>query len=116
MTGSQFENTEKNSTPTKSGVDLILQERGSTYGDSGVNLRCMYDLLEVYANAETASMSHKMDNSDMMPNERAHRMAIVMIMGKLARIATGIPHADNYDDIIGYAKIAKLHATGEDYK
>ena len=36
----------------------------------------------------------------------AHDDAIEMILTKIARIATGEYHADNYDDIFGYGKIA----------
>jgi hypothetical protein len=40
-----------------------------------------------------------------LPDATIH--ACEMIMVKLARIATGIAIEDNYDDIVGYAKLAK---------
>lgn len=118
------ESTEQNGTETLSGVDAILKERGSTYGDSGINLECMADLLDAFEKGAQRAAGWRQTNGmnpyspqNQMPSARAHHMAITMIMGKLARIATGgINHADNYDDIIGYAKIAKKHATGEDYQ
>lgn len=104
-------------TETPSGVDSILKERGSTYGDSGVNLRCMNQMLRAYERARDESAANLTEEQRQLlalrPDVQAHEMAVVMIIGKLARIATGVPHADNYDDIIGYTKIAKKHAIGE---
>lgn len=101
---------EKNGTPPLSGVDLILKERGSTYGDSGVNLACMAAMWEAFCTGRIESPANREFNKIDYPNFAAHEMAIVMILGKIARIATGKAHADNYDDLIGYAKIAKQHA------
>lgn len=110
------EKLEKNGAPKLSGVDSILRERGSTYGDSGVNLQCMNSMYTSFMNGQNRSQENLQTSVRTMPNFSAHQMAIVMIMGKLARIATGIPHADNYDDIIGYTKIAKEHAILEEEK
>ena len=104
------ENLEQNGARGLSGIDLILKERGSTYGDSGLNLKCMHDMLRTYEKGLNDATNERPVPIPCLPNREAHEMAIVMIIGKLARIATGKPHADNYDDIIGYATIAKEHA------
>lgn len=81
-------------------VNQILQDRGSTYGPAKYNLRVMSRMVEAYkAGTEI--------RATRLPNEEAHEMAITMIIAKLSRISTGRAHADNYDDIIGYAKIAR---------
>lgn len=50
----------------------------------------------------------------MPENQMAHDEAIRMVLFKIARIATAqTHHADNYDDLIGYAQIAKNIAIGE---
>lgn len=41
--------------------------------------------------------------------------AIDMCLHKIARIATGKFHEDNYDDLIGYATLAKQIAKGENH-
>lgn len=112
------DNLDRSGTQEPSGVDAILKERGSTYGDSGVNLECMHNMLDAFILARDGGFhdhvpSNRGAQFAKMPNAGAHDMAIIMIIGKLARIATGVPHADNYDDIIGYAKIARQHAIGE---
>lgn len=74
----------------------------------------MQEMMDVYNRAKdqarTAMTDAQREALDKRPNAKAHDAAIVMVIGKLARIATGVPHADNYDDTIGYTKIAKKHA------
>lgn len=116
MDNQSSDNSDKNGIQPKSGVDAILNERGSTYGDSGINLKAMHEFVDSYFKANQIARSSSGDDFreslDRRPNQQAHDMAIVMIMAKLSRIATGRPHADNYDDLIGYAKIARQHAVG----
>lgn len=108
------ESTEPNGAEPLSGVDAILKERGSTYGDSGVNLRCMEEMWSAYKRGEHAARCAGSDDFreelDRRPNSQAHDMAMLMVIAKIARVATGLPHADNYDDMQGYTKIAKSHA------
>lgn len=103
----------KNGTDTPLAEDLILKDRGSVYGDSGVNFACAYEMATSYNMAHSASPVNRNQQYNNMPSYSAHQMAITMILMKLARIATGVPHADNYDDIIGYTKLAKQHAIKE---
>jgi len=51
---------------------------------------------------------------DKTPEDGAHDEAIEMCLTKIARIASGKRKADNYDDIMGYATLAKKLAGFED--
>lgn len=44
----------------------------------------------------------------------AHDDAMEMVLHKVARIATGTYHPDNYDDVNGYSSIAKDLGAGID--
>lgn len=79
----------------------ILEERGAIYGSAEINLTCAAHLINNYM----AGRDHS-DNGDGV-SITAHDVAIIMILVKVARIATGKYHSDNYHDILGYARIAE---------
>lgn len=58
------------------------------------------DLIRIYREARGRSDAK-------IPNEEAHDQAIEMALMKIGRIATGKSKGDNYDDLIGYATLAK---------
>ena len=87
-------------TSTLSHLDQLLQDRGSTYGTPLVNLSMCRKLIEEYRSQRPLAV---------YPDNRvaAHEQAMEMVLLKISRIATGQIHIDNYDDLIGYATIAK---------
>lgn len=77
-----------------------MQERGSIYGKASDNLKCTRLLRRIYDSYRIAAGHNPHENE-------AHDEAIGMVLHKIARIATGQFHPDNYDDTCGYATIAK---------
>ena len=81
----------KTNQPTKE----LIKERGKIYGDAATNFSCEGALKQVFAEyAEDTAYT-------------PHNIAIYHVLSKLARIITGKYHKDNYDDIKGYAELAK---------
>lgn len=76
----------------------ILEQRGSEYGGFD-NLRCIAELQATY------SQWQRRIHGKILTD--AHQHCINMILTKLGRIATGRFQEDNYDDIAGYAELAK---------
>jgi len=78
----------------------LLEERGKIYGDVRDNMNCAYELTQVL---KRYNRPIRIDY-----NSIGHMGCLDMIMHKLARIMTGKEiHLDNYDDICGYAKLAR---------
>ena len=67
------------------------------YGSTAVNFRCIAELKEVWRRFSWHGQAF----------DPSHEHAMEMILIKIGRIATGNFKADNYDDIIGYATIAR---------
>lgn len=74
--------------------DLTCGARSATYGDPKVNLSCAGALWAIYKSHAGTRYS------------AAHDEAIHQVLAKIARIACGVLHADNYIDIAAYAAIA----------
>jgi len=90
-------------------VDQILEERGKLYNtgsalDPESNFECAYRLKWDYTKA-VVDVGRK--------ESGAHHHAICMVLLKIARIATGVPNAENYLDAIGYLKLAQRIALRE---
>ncbi len=93
-------------TSEKLSTQSLLEQRGSVYGDPKINLKCAALLKQVYRDGEEESGNRNSGQEGFL----AHDDAIEMCLTKIARIATGDFHQDNYDDLIGYATIAKKMA------
>lgn len=77
------------------GVEAILDERGSRYGEYVYNASTSIALQAVL---ETGTSIEA-----LLPH---HKYALQMISGKLARIVNGDPnYEDNWADIAGYAEL-----------
>ena len=85
-------------------VDDILQERGGTHGKYSDNASItfkMWDVIEKSKNFESLNAGKK--------------YGILMILGKIARAVSGdSDHADNYDDIAGYAQLISSECLNEE--
>lgn len=86
----------------------LLKERGSIYGDIRDNMNCAHELMRVLDkymyNRSLSNPYLSLRSYDFV----GHQGCLVMICHKLARIVTGATiHADNYDDIGGYARLAR---------
>lgn len=80
-----------------SGIDATLAERGSRYGSFADQAAIEQDILDRLALGRRWG--------DCAPDQRS---AVYMICVKLARIVNGDPdYADNWHDIIGYAKLVE---------
>ena len=88
----------------------LLQERGDKYGTPGRdhpaaldNLRCADELIKVYLrySGRTATEKHH-EVCD------GHDYAIIQVLAKIARMATGQHHEDNYTDAKGYLELARV--------
>jgi hypothetical protein len=74
----------------------MLAERAETHGDYGVTAT-------IYAHMVSMFMQNR--RSELTPEQMT---AVLMILMKLARIGAGNPdEADHWNDIIGYATLAK---------
>lgn len=101
---------------TPSDVASVLTERGSTYGPAGINLKCSAELIRAYTFGKDAALLHRRENQQQqaeIPQSLAHDEAIRMCLVKIARIATGYHHPDNYVDLLGYATLARNLAEGK---
>lgn len=87
-------------------IKAPLKERGSLYGDPLNNLATAYNLQDEY-------YRYHPELEDTQ-RQRAHDLAMEMVLVKIARIATGKFCEDNYIDAIGYLEIARKLAKGED--
>jgi hypothetical protein len=88
----------------------IVDERAKQYGPPDINLSCAADLTNAYMRGRR--------NSANWDGLCAEDVAMILLLVKVARIATGPCHVpDNYRDIRGYCEIAESLADGlEDYK
>jgi hypothetical protein len=77
------------------GVKLTMQDRNKTYGSFVENMKEFAEFFEAYSKGESV---------DSYTAE--HNMAIIMALGKIARIASGSLHRDNYVDAAVYLAAA----------
>lgn len=107
---SKTEESANGTTRTESQVQSLLSQRGSVYGLPEANLG-----LAAYLKAEyrSAVAVHGEFWGGELGSRRAHDEAVEMSLLKIARIATGVLHLDNYDDAIGYLTLAKQMAEKE---
>ena len=83
--------------------EALLRERGKTHGDFADHARCTQRLKDVFRNE--LKLRRGRGQCDLDPT---HIEAIEMHLHKIGRIVAGDPDfADHWDDISGYAEIAK---------
>lgn len=79
-------------------VEETLQQRGSVYGEFGVQLTTVSNIVD------SMSVAYSMNNGGFAPTDRLraewHYLAI-----KLARIAANPDYIDSYHDLAGYAML-----------
>ena len=75
--------------------DIINGDRATSYGDAYQNHGCIADLFNAY-------LSHQRRRQSVIS---ACDVAVLMILGKVARIAHA-PDDDSFVDICGYASLA----------
>jgi hypothetical protein len=81
----------------KSGIDKTLQERGARYGKFVEHSLAAQNLKEVMR-------AYCVGTWDKLADDQ--KEALEMIAHKIARILSGDPnYADNWHDIVGYAKL-----------
>lgn len=90
----------------KTTTESLTAERGKNYGhprDHFATTRGMFAAWERRRNQVC-------ENPELMvrEHEEALRHAVYMICDKLARAATNPMHVDDWDDIAGYARCAKM--------
>lgn len=87
-------------------TETLTTERGKHYGhprDHFATTRGIYLVWETRRN-----QAIEQNKSMVKDYEEAMRHAVYMICDKLARMATDPTHQDNWDDIQGYARTAKM--------
>ena len=82
----------------------VTQDRAGTYGSPEDNFALIGRLWSEYIRAR-----HKVDVV-----VTGHDVAMMQIQLKIARVATGLHHDDNYVDIAGYAACAGAWKPGAD--
>lgn len=85
-------------------IEATLAERGARYGDFTDHARLTMALCDAVRSDPSSKYN------DMEPYSR---LAIDVILNKIARACTGDPlYDDNWHDIIGYAKLVedRIHA------
>ena len=101
------------STPT--GAETVAS-RGPIYGEAVINLACTQELCDVfdkYIERNGNLLAENVDKDYVDSVHDAHKAAMHLVLTKIARIATGAFHEDNYIDIEGYAIIARKIMKGE---
>ena len=83
----------------------VCTDREQQYGSPENNFKLIARLWEPYLKAKCVS-----PNIGICINPED--VAVMMALLKIARIATGVPKADNYIDLAGYATCAGEIATG----
>lgn len=80
----------------KSAIEIVCGERQNQYGDVEDNFKIIADLWQTYVKAKCIS-----EDADISfcPED----VAVMMILLKVARIASGHGKDDNWIDIAGYA-------------
>jgi hypothetical protein len=89
------------------GIKAITDERGRNYGNPVDHFACTRDLFSAWMNRRMDAICKGAFIPDT-PKEDAVRHAVYMMCDKLARSANNIMHKDNFDDISGYARCAKM--------
>lgn len=87
----------------------ILKSRAPIYGEALVNLHCTQELCDVFDGFEGKAFT----TFGTMEQWKAHKAAIHLALTKIARIATGSFHEDNYYDGSNYIEIARKIMMGE---
>lgn len=78
-------------------VEKILEERESSHGDYGKQAKLTEEIKDALLRAGYKKLPY------------AVRNALDLIATKMGRMVTGdFKHADHYDDIQGYARLAKI--------
>lgn len=85
---------------------VVTGEREQQYGSPENNFKTIARLWEIYLKTQCVS-----EEADVCV--RAHDVAIMMSLLKIARIASGRKHDDNYVDACGYFACAAELAEGE---
>lgn len=105
--------------PDPVGIHQLLSQRGSVYGDIRHNTNCQAQLKDTYNGWLEIVWGEKqsLNRGFKEINDRvAHDECIEYVLEKIARIATGNLHEDNYKDIGGYIELARKIAMGEPTK
>lgn len=82
-------------------IDTLIEKRKDIYGPPAINLSCTGRLKSIFW--EYANKNEDLYNNPIV------MAACDELLTKIGRIATGKPHVDNFDDILGYTIIAKDH-------
>jgi hypothetical protein len=93
--------------PVKRTTKDITAERGKNYGHPLDHFPVTVSMFGYWEEARKKAM---VKGAELLrrDEELALRHAVYMICDKLARAATNPMHADNWDDIQGYARTAKM--------
>tara|TARA_Y100000310_G_scaffold326609_1_gene391720 strand:- start:607 stop:888 length:282 start_codon:yes stop_codon:yes gene_type:complete len=84
-------------TETEQEIVDLLEERQKIHGDTEANMECIGSLWNVWAKYGSGGEDFT-----------AYDTAVMMLLSKIGRIACGDrAHQDHYDDIKGYAEIAR---------
>ncbi len=83
-------------------AEAVLANRQKIYGDPVDTMTVMAAMSLPYFHERRCTVERLKGD----PLGEAHDQAISMMMSKLARIASGDFHEDNYVDLINYARIA----------
>lgn len=82
-------------------TEALLQQRQTVHGSPDYNLATQHKLKQVWRTALA-------DERCSVRVGEAHDEAMEMVLFKIGRIATAKTiHLDNYDDLIGYATLAR---------
>ena len=104
---------------TANDTEDLLASRRAVYGDIRTNANCQHELkvaLSRYADLPATAFERFPPGfiRDKEFARIAHHECIEYILEKIARIMTGpVIHEDNYNDIKGYAELARKIAMGE---
>lgn len=103
---------------TTSKAEEIVASRGPIYGEARINLACTQELCDVfdkYIGNNKAILGSLLGSTEEYRQEwyNAHKAAMHLVLTKVARIATGAFHEDNYLDIEGYTILARKIMKGE---
>lgn len=97
---------EDNATSVVIETKSLTDERGKHYGHPAKHFSCTQGMYNEWLGRRIDAMKGKPLADGMI--EDALRHSVYMILDKLSRAANNPMHQDNFDDIQGYARCAKM--------
>ena len=89
-------------------TESLTDERGKNYGHPVEQFECAERMMTVWRVRRSKANGSTFPKTLTLKQEHGVRHAVHMILTKLSRSANNPMHKDDWDDIQGYARCAKM--------